>query len=448
MNNAIIFTDVNGSIGLGRYAGPYRIATEMRKNGWQVSVIDFMMEFSNQEILDILKYKKLNGYTNWVGFSSTFLLPRDTDPFGIRTAIRENTETSSSIGLYLDEAQELINQIRNLGFKVFIGGTKLKFDLEGVRWIKGTAEDKLFDSFDFTNSVIEYTKNDLIFEGEHLPLEIARGCIFKCSFCSYDLNGKRLWDFCKSPTVIKNEMISNFDKFGTTGYMFSDDTYNDSSEKVEELLKMYKTLPFDLEFSAYARFDLMLSKPETIPMLIESGMKSVFFGIETFNHDSGKAIGKGMDPEKIKSGLIDLKKEYPELLISTGFIAGLPYDTEDSLKDTVKWLESSPVDSYSFQVLSLGKNSEFGKNKEKFGYKIDNNGQWYTDKLNYRSAFQIADSVKYKSLSSFTFYNRLRNLDYKHSQIQKLTIEDRDEIFSKTITKRKHYKNELFNSFI
>jgi len=64
MNNAVIFTDVNGSIGLGRYAGPYRIATEMRKNGWHVDVIDFMMSFTNDEILYILKNKKKKDCTN------------------------------------------------------------------------------------------------------------------------------------------------------------------------------------------------------------------------------------------------------------------------------------------------------------------------------------------------------------------------------------------------
>lgn len=443
MKNCVIFTDVNGSIGIGRYAGPYRIATEMRKNGWNVSVVDFMMSFSNTEIIEILKDRKVNNTENYVGFSSTFLLPRNFDPYLKRTSIRESSENSSSIGLPVIEAQELINQIINLGYKVFIGGTKLKYDLEGVKWIKGSAESFFNSSFDFTNSTIEYTKNDLIFDNEHLPLEIARGCIFKCSFCSYDLNGKKLWDFCKSPKVIQEEMLSNYNKFGTTGYMFSDDTYNDSPGKVKQLLKVYKKLPFDLEFSAYARFDLMLSKPETIPMLIESGMRSVFFGIETFNHESGKVIGKGMDPEKIKKGLIDLKKEYPELLVCTGFIAGLPYDTEESLKDTINWLENSPVDSFSFQVLSLGKGSLFGQNMEKYGYRLDDNNKWYTNTLDYNTALQIAQSSETKSLSSFTFYNRLRNLDYTLKEITKVNINKKDDIEKRKKKKISIYKEKI-----
>ena len=330
MKNLIIFSDVNGSIGIGRYAGPYRIATEMRKHGWQVRVIDFMMSFSNDEILEIVEQNCSNTMENWVGFSSTFLMPRDFDAFNARTSIRESSDAGSSLGIPVDEAQQLIDRIRKLGCEVFVGGAKLKNDLENVHWIHGQGEQTLFGDFDFTNSAISYTDNDFIFSGEHLPIEIARGCIFKCSFCSYQLNGKKLWEFCKSPEVIKNELLENYTRFGTTGYMFSDDTYNDSPEKVESLLKVYRELPFDLEFSTYARLDLILSHPETLPQLIESGMRSVFFGIETFNHASGKVIGKGMNPDRIKQGLINIKQQYPELLISTGFIAGLPHETPES----------------------------------------------------------------------------------------------------------------------
>lgn len=445
MNNFVIFADVNGSVGLGRYSGPYRIATELRKNGSTVKVVDFMMSFTNEEIMEVLIKNKKPNVQNIAGFSSTFLLSRDFDVYLNRTSIRDHSENSSSIGLPVKEAQELVDKIRSIGYEVIIGGAKLKYDLENVKWIKGTAETRFSNNFNFTESVVEYTKEDHIFENEHLPLEIARGCIFKCSFCSYDLNGKKLWEFCKSPEVIKNEMLKNYINHGTTGYMFSDDTYNDSPEKVKQLLDMYKTLPFDLEFSAYARFDLMLSKPETIPMLIESGMKSVFFGIETFNHDSGKAIGKGMNPDRIKEGLINLKKEYPELLVCTGFIAGLPHDTEESLTDTVEWLKNSPVDSYSFQVLSLGKGSHFSNNMDAYGYKIDSNGKWYTKNLNHDIALSIAQSSETKSLSSFTFYNRLRNLDYSQEEIRFLNEKNKLDIEDRKNKKVNQYKSKILS---
>jgi radical SAM superfamily enzyme YgiQ (UPF0313 family) len=370
-------------------------------------------------------------------------MPRDFDPYGGRTVIRQASDATSSLGMPVDEAQDLVDFITGLGLTVLIGGTKSRNELKNVKWIHGNAEEKLFKDFDFTNSKIVYQENDHIFQGEHLPLEIARGCIFKCKFCSYPLNGKGLWDFCKSPNTIKEELEYNFEKFGTTGYMFSDDTYNDSPEKVEQLYKVYQQLPFKIEFSSFARLDLIISRPDTLPILIDSGLKSVFFGIETLNHQSGKLIGKGMHPDKIKQGIIDIKAKYPQLLISTGFIAGLPYETAESLNATIDWLEQSPIDSYSFQVLSLGKRSELGQNYEKYGYKLDENGHWYTDYLDHKTAYEISDRTKKGTIQSFTFYNRLRNLDFSSDEIVTLSIADREEITKRTDKKINEYRNKI-----
>ncbi len=205
---------------------------------------------------------------------------------------------------------------------------------------------------------------------------------------------------------------------------------------------MYRTLPFDMEFSTYARLDLILSKPETLPQLMESGMRSVFFGIETLNHASGKAVGKGMNPERIKRGLEDIKREYPELFVCTGFISGLPHETKDTLRTTIDWLRDSPVDSFSFQVLSLGKGSVFGKTPEGFGYTVDDNGQWSNEHMTQKEALGFAEeAASYTtSISGFTFYNRLRNLGYTPDQIRDLSIADQVDIKARTKVRKDAYR--------
>ena len=47
----------------------------------------------------------------------------------------------------------------------------------------------------FNTSTIQWHHNDIIFPNEHLPIEISRGCRFRCSFCAYKLNGKIIEDF-------------------------------------------------------------------------------------------------------------------------------------------------------------------------------------------------------------------------------------------------------------
>ena len=51
---AIIFTDVNGSIGLGRAAGAYRIASDFRLKNEKVKVVDFFTFFNLNEIKNII----------------------------------------------------------------------------------------------------------------------------------------------------------------------------------------------------------------------------------------------------------------------------------------------------------------------------------------------------------------------------------------------------------
>ena len=67
--------------------------------------------------------------------------------------------------------------------------------------------------------------------GEVLPLEVGRGCIFSCAFCSFDLIGKRVGDWTKSPKVLRNELLENYEKFGVTTYNFTDELINEIAIK-------------------------------------------------------------------------------------------------------------------------------------------------------------------------------------------------------------------------
>src|SRR6056300_1515111 len=140
---AIIFTDVNGSIGLGRAAGAYRIASEFRKRGQQVKVVDFFTCFAVKEIKDIiLRYKTFE--TKWIGFSSTFIAPVGFDAFESRVKIRSALEQGTSIGLSHDDASDLLDFIKSLGLAIIIGGMRTKNEFGQVKYIYGPAENHFF----------------------------------------------------------------------------------------------------------------------------------------------------------------------------------------------------------------------------------------------------------------------------------------------------------------
>jgi hypothetical protein len=65
------------------------------------------------------------------------------------------------------------------------------------------------------------------------------------------------------------------------------------------------------------------------------------------NHASGKVVGKGMHPERIQQGLIDVKKYFSERMFYRGTISliiGLPFESAKTVKQTEDWLLKHWID--------------------------------------------------------------------------------------------------------
>jgi len=472
--HVIIFTDVTTE-GFGRYAGPYKIASDLRSHGFIVQVIEYFTRWTTRDLKIIIK-KFVTQDTLWIGVSTTFLAPYDdTSPFAyIKRDELRYRDASFYDKFKLFPYQEVVGRndwpeiadfIRtiNENCKLVMGGYRVSslsrdtIDPYIDYIISGEGESSaLFLSLElqkdktlpkilsepyngYSHSVLRYEDNDLIFPKEHLPIEIARGCIFKCAFCSYALNGKKLWEFNRKPNLVREDIEYIYEKFGSTGFMFCDDTYNDSPEKVIRFHQEFQKLNHKIEFSSYLRLDLIISHWETAQLLYESGLRSVFFGVESLNHESAKSVGKGMHPQKLKEGLYRLKELCPDLVISLGMILGLPYDTEETLRKNHEWfLESDcPVDCVSYSPFYIEFNSPFhpnnskiSKNPDKYGYKVHSHNKWTrNDGITFDDMLKLDSDINnynrtYKG--NFTYFNRLQNIGYTYEDMSndRINIED------------------------
>ena len=71
--DVVLLTEVC-SPGFGRYAGTYRIATELRNAGFLVQVVEYFTRWTTEELKQIID-KFVTKDTLWVGVCSTFLSP-------------------------------------------------------------------------------------------------------------------------------------------------------------------------------------------------------------------------------------------------------------------------------------------------------------------------------------------------------------------------------------
>lgn len=411
MHNVILLTDYTDSLFLTKILGPYKVAHELRKLGIDAVVINHLHMWDVDELQKFVE-SLITEKTLFVGINNFYYKNTEGIDFYSNEHIVLNPSYHGQIlpqGLAASE--KFSKFIKDKGIPLVLGGpTALDrahnkvFDylLQGFtetsisnfvdHLIHGTALTESYKSifgptivkdtnqqqnWDFSKSDMVWTDKDAILPGDCLDIEIARGCIFKCKFCSYPLIGKKNFDYIRHADVIKQELIDNWKNFGVTRYWFIDETLNDSVHKLQLIEKISSELPFKLEYFAYLRLDLIIKHPETIGMLCRSGLVATHFGIETFHPQAGKAAGKKFNPEKVKQILQSFKTlSNGRVNLHASFIVGLPYESKEHILQTHEMLKSKemPLDSFIYFPLTIPKaganrDSGFTENYEKYGFR-------------------------------------------------------------------------------
>lgn len=367
-----------------RASGVYRIATEVRKAGYTCQVIDFFDSFTLDEYKKIIQ-KYVDNKTLMIGFSNTFMNLGKTSKY-LKMHVSQIDDVEYRIKFIIEESK-----IKNPYVKAVMGGPRtLNLNIEDYPFIDvfayGYADEsileilekikvekdtiannkivdgypvKLFKHFKFTNSKIIWDDTDYIDKNETLPIEISRGCKFKCAFCNFMLTGRgnyKTGDYVKCEDTLYEEFMSNYHKFGTTNYYFCDETLNESIEKLQHLLNVINRLPFNLQFSSFLRHDLIYHHKEMAQMLLDIGLRSAIFGIETFSDSASKIIGKGLGCDKTKQLLYELKHDIwkNNVSIHSSFICGLPTESPEQFKNNIMtYFESSDCSLDSLSITPL-----------------------------------------------------------------------------------------------
>jgi len=198
----------------------------------------------------------------------------------------------------------------------------------------GIVTDKIYGFNEFnTNTDLRPTSIDGVLDNETLPFEFGRGCVFQCAFCNYDMIGKKFGDYNKTEETILSVLLSNYEKFGTTRYQLADDTLNDSDEKIDRIYRISQRLPFELEFGAYIRVELLEKLSGSASKLLDSGLRGANLGLETLNKTAGATVGKGYGMKAIQT-LTNARKIWKDTVaVNANFIIGLPHDSFRDLKE-------------------------------------------------------------------------------------------------------------------
>lgn len=338
---------------MGRATGAHRIATWLRKQDWDIEVLDFITSWKTEQLLEFLK-SRIKSDTVFVSYSfvfhtwedrlhEVFKCVRDTYPHIKIIVGGQSTETCPlEADFYINGYGE--HAIGNV-LKHIVGNSpeKLRYTLHRRGKLVRAMHD--YPAYPLTDldPTIMYEDRDFINPKETLVIETARGCKFKCSYCTYPILGVK-GDVSRSAENYTLDLQSLHNKWGVTNFQLADETFNDRTEKIEKFANATAKLTFNPNLTGFIRADLLVSRKNDWPLLRGMGFWSHWYGVESFNWESAKSIGKGMHPDKIKQGLLDAKKYFQatgHYKGTTSMIIGLSGETTETVRSAWDWFKEN-----------------------------------------------------------------------------------------------------------
>lgn len=350
MNHSLIFSLTTSKT--ARLGGSHRIATFLREQSWDVEVIDWAPQWTLDQLKELAR-SRITSKTIFCGFSTFYQFwSDDIDSFvtwlkvtyphvhilvgGPRIPKRFNSSVDYYIHGYAENALLAL-------VKRFTGNSTetIKLDPDYLGQAKVIAADKFYPAAPWPKASIIYEDRDFIKSHEWLFIEFSRGCKFKCSYCNYPFLGVK-GDYTRNADDVDYQLRDTYERFGVTNYAVSDDTFNDATDKIIKYADVVENLPFQVGFSGFIRPDLLVSRPQDWEHLSRMNFFGQFYGIESTNPETAKSIGKGMDTDRLLTGIINAKNYFKthnskQYRGTVSLIVGLPHETIESMQKTIKW---------------------------------------------------------------------------------------------------------------
>lgn len=423
-----------------RSLGIYKIAHTLREHNWDVEVIDYANFWTLDQLKQLLTSRYDSNLT-MIGFSQLFSYwPDLMEEFcaWAKTKYPNLKIISGSPAYPIFDSKYIDYYVRGFGERaviellnyMFSNGPRPRFVFPSLDGKKIIDANIAYPAFPMADLMVRYEDRDFIEPNESLTVETSRGCKFNCDFCSYPVLGVKT-DHTRSAEDFKQQLQENYDRFGITKYIVTDETFNDSTDKITKYADVVEALNFSPFFSGFIRADLLIARPREREELLRMNFLGQFYGVESFNTASAKAVGKGMPGEKLKQGLIDVRNYFKthgtgRYRGTLSFIVGLPHETKETLAETKQWLvdhwQGEHFVSYALALQKAelkDKLSKMSLDHESYGYSIDetplevptdqdkyfkNVLNWKTPHMTFTEANKIAESwVDIKQNYSFGF---------------------------------------------
>jgi anaerobic magnesium-protoporphyrin IX monomethyl ester cyclase len=175
----------------------------------------------------------------------------------------------------------------------------------------------------------------------------SRGCPFKCAFCSSHITMGKIYRFRSAQNVLA-EIDELVGRYQVNHIALEDDTFTLNRDRVETICRELIQRNYDLTWYCLSRVESM--DLELARLMRRAGCRLVSFGIESGNPDILQKIHKKISLSAARQAIEACYRA--GLRSQCTFILGFPFDTQQTMADTLQFAqELSPTIAIFFALV-------------------------------------------------------------------------------------------------
>jgi anaerobic magnesium-protoporphyrin IX monomethyl ester cyclase len=371
-NPELPIEDVKKMVGAAPPLGMLYIATYLRENGIDVSIIDEAAQgYSLKDTVDWVKKEN----PNILGFSTCSSSGRKAALIAERVK-KENPNIVTVFGNFFAtfNAERILKKYPFVD--IIIRGEGEKTSLELAKCLEKNGDLKKILGINFRNNgqIISTPDRPLIKDIDSLPfpdremLDVeyhnttaglvvapkkfsgflsSRGCVFKCRFCGCRRLARNLWRSRSVDNIM--EELHLLSSQGYKQFLFVDDNFTLNTKRVIKLCQRLKKEKVDVEFFAEGRVD---NCPQNmLQEMVRANCKMIYFGIENATQKVLDYYDKRTTPKQAEDASKKARKAGIDVIVAS-FILGAPNETRKEIQNTLKFAQKIRVDIPQFNILA------------------------------------------------------------------------------------------------
>jgi len=189
---------------------------------------------------------------------------------------------------------------------------------------------------------------DMDFTDFRYPLLTSRGCPHGCIFCCVGLISGKKWRTREAEDVV-SELLRAKENYQMPSFEIMDDNFTFDIDRAKKICRLIISKKLNLDWWCHNGLRADKLDQELLNLMKKAGCKSIALGIETGDEDVFNNINKGERLSDIVKAVKMIKKAGIKCV--GYFIVGLPGDSVDSTKRSVRIQRSLRLSDYKYNML-------------------------------------------------------------------------------------------------